>query len=316
CRYCGKPIQPQARYCGFCGKSLVAPAKELGEDQKQSTIRLKPIQENSTASAKPAVIYCKPIRPKSPVNSKPAAAPPAPRPQNAGQHWYSSWGGNIRMVLSLCLLTFIGYCAYQKFKYDRDMIIPIKAAIVRTVQAGQAQSRMGLEEGAQLSYRLLWTRFMARPALPVDPPKVEPKPELEQTAFIDITATKEESSKAENNTAVESSAPVESVANTEPAATSSAPLSVPEKSPQEIELERLLAQCKQQQPKAGERVTITLNDQQKKIEVVLDHVTDEGVMAKVPPGLVEYPFRLMSAESRLMFFPEERARRLQRQQSP
>ncbi|MBU1856184.1 MAG: protein kinase, partial [Verrucomicrobia bacterium] len=335
CRYCGQPVQPQALYCGFCGKSVVAPAKEPVEDQKQSTIRLKPIHENSTASAKPAAIHLKPMRSKPPVNGKPAAAPPVPASQmrHASGHKHLSWSGNVYMVLSLCLLTFLGYYAYQKIKYDHDVIIPIKAAIIRAVQSVQGKSRLytaeGLQGGAQLSHRLLWARFMAKPALPVDLPTVAPK----ETPVPDETPAPIESSESE--VAQESESSPTPAVTTEPKATEtavsatpvapmqsetppppavSAPSPVSEKSLQEIEWERLLAQCKQQQPKVGERVTITFNNQQKKIEAILDRVTADGIMVNVPPGFVEYPFRLMSAESRLMFFPEERARHIQSQQ--
>src|ERR1035437_6095137 len=115
CRYCGKPVQPKALYCGFCGKSVTVPAKEPVEDRKQVTIRLQPIQVNHPASGKPA-------------------AAPAPRPQSASGRWYTSLGGKIRVVISLCLLVFLGYYAYQKAKHDHDVIIPIKAAIIRAVQ--------------------------------------------------------------------------------------------------------------------------------------------------------------------------------------
>ncbi|MCX6994175.1 MAG: serine/threonine-protein kinase [Kiritimatiellaeota bacterium] len=296
CRYCGKSIQPQALYCGFCGKPVAIPAKEPDADRKQGTIRLKPIQANP------------------PVSNKSVAPPPVqpmPRPRSASGHKHSTWSGNVCMVLSLCLLTFLGYYTYQKVRYDNNVIIPIKTAIIQAVPPMLEQSLQGIQAGARWIYDL----FMSRPPPPVDLPKAAPKSELQPTESTATTETKASSSKAQGDSAAEFENFVKSDTNVEPATASSAPTPVPEKSAQEMEWERLLAQCKQQQPKAGERVTITFNNQQKKVEIILDHVAADGVMAKVPPGLVEYPFRLMSEESRLMFFPEERARQLQRQQA-
>lgn len=351
CRYCDNPVQPKALYCGFCGKSVAVPANEPVEDRKQITIRLKPIQNNSTASVKPAVIHLKPMRANPPANGKPAAAPPAPRPRLASAeryggagsisgHWYTSWGGNVRVVISLCLLTFLGYYAYQKIKYDHDVIIPIKAAIIRAVQSVQEKSRLGLQGGAQLSHRLLWARFLTKPAPPFDLPKAAPK----ATPVPDETPALAEASESEAEAAPESeSAPVP-VAATEPKTTETAvsikpetpvpsetppppaaseppkpepePAIAPVKSPQDVEYERILQTCKQQQPKAGDRITLRFKNGREPVEGVLEQRTAEGVKVKVPAGVIEYPFRLVAEESRLMYFPEERARRLQRPKSP
>ena len=350
CRYCGKPIQPQALYCGFCGKSVATPAKEPVESQKQSTIRLKPIQENSTASAKPAAIHLKPIRLKPPANGKPAAA--SPRPRSASGRWYTSWGGNVRMVISLCLLAFLGYYAYQKIKYDHDVIISIKAASIRAVQSVQEKSLMGLQGGAQWSHRLLWARFMTKPAPPVDLPEAAPKvpPALpvdlptvapKATPIPDQPAAPAELSKLEAEAVPKSKlSPAPAVA-TEPKATETAvsatpapvpletppppaaseppkpkpePATAPVKSPQDVEYERILQTCKQQQPKAGDRITLRFKNDRQPVEGVLEQTTAEGVKVKVSAGVIEYPLRLVAEENRLMLFPEERARRIQSQQ--
>ena len=80
-----------------------------------------------------------------------------------------------------------------------------------------------------------------------------------------------------------------------------------------MEYERILQTCKQQQPKAGDRITLRFKNGREPIEGVLEQTTTEGVKIKVPAGVIEYPFRLISDESRLTYFPEERARRLQSQ---
>lgn len=348
CHYCDKPIQPQALYCGFCGKSVAAPAKEPVEDQKHVTIRLKPIRENSTASTKPAAINLKPMRSKSPTNGKLAVAPPPPRPRSASAHWYTSLGGNIRMMLSLCLLVFLGYYAYQKVKYDHDVLIPIKAALIRAVQPVQENSRLyveqGLQRGAQLSHRLIWARFLTKPAPPVDQSTVAPKetpmpdkptasakllgseakatpesklsPVPAATPMPDKPTASAELSESESESeaeAVPESKLLPVPAASEPPEPKPEPTTTPVKSPQDVEYERILQTCKQQQPKAGDRITLRFKNGREPVEGVLERTTAEGVRVKVSAGVIEYPFSLLSEESRLMYFPEEHARRLQRQ---
>ncbi len=77
--------------------------------------------------------------------------------------------------------------------------------------------------------------------------------------------------------------------------------------------ERLLAQCRQEQPKVGDTVTIEFKTAREPVNGVLEGVTAEGLQIKVPAGVIAYPFRLMSEKTRLLFFPEERARTLERQ---
>lgn len=321
CRYCDQPVQPQALYCGFCGKPVAALAQEPVEDRKHMTIRLKPIQENSTASAKPTAIHLKPMRSKSPANYTPAAMPPMPR-----RSWYTSWSGNIRVVISLCLLAFLGYYAYQKTRYDHDAIIPIKAAIIRAAQPVLEKSRLyiaqGLQGGAQWSHRLIWARFMTKPAPPVDLPEAAPK----QMSAPHETPVPAESSEAkpESEAVVETEAAPETTETDVPATPEAqvqsetppapAPDAAPVKSPQDREYERILQTCKQQQPKAGDRITLRFKNGREPIKGVLEQTTAAGVKIKVSAGVIEYPFRLVAEESRLMYFPEERARRLQRQQ--
>ena len=83
-----------------------------------------------------------------------------------------------------------------------------------------------------------------------------------------------------------------------------------------MEYERILQTCKQQQPKVGNRIVLRFKNDRPPVEGIFEQTTAEGVKVKVPAGVVEYPFRLVAQESRLMFFPEERARYIQRQKSP
>jgi DNA polymerase-3 subunit gamma/tau len=91
------------------------------------------------------------------------------------------------------------------------------------------------------------------------------------------------------------------------------PAAAPAKSPQDVEYERTLQTCKQQQPKSGDQITLRFKNSREPVEGVLEQTTAGGVRVKVPAGVIEYPFRLLADEDRLIFFPEERARRLQHQ---
>lgn len=306
CPYCGKPVQPQALYCGFCGKPMVVPPQEQVEDQKQATIRLKPIPANLPASTPKSMA--------SSVSDQPDVPPLTQRSRNISGRKHLSRGGNVSMMLSLCLLAFLGYYAYQKIKYNNDVIVSIKASAFKFVQT--------------LPETKLWAFFMSQSAGAPGQSAVEPKPAPQQTASADTTKTNEPSPEVreavpeakeavpevKSDSVAEAAASSGLMTNAEPAATASVVIAVSAKSTQEQELDRLLAQCKQQVPKTGELVKLTFNNHQQKVEVILDHVTAEGAVVKVPSGFVTYPFRIMSEESRLMFFPEERARHIQGQQ--
>ncbi|MFA5043297.1 MAG: protein kinase [Kiritimatiellia bacterium] len=311
CRSCGKPVQPQALYCGFCGKPVSVPAQQPVENRKQMTIRLKPIRPKSSANGKSAVA------------PPPPAPAPAPRLRRAPGRWYRSWSGNVRVVISLCLLACIGYYAYQKLKYKRDVSIPIKIAIIRNIQPVFKKSlqyaEQGFRAGSQLSYRLIWARFATNSAPALDPQAAAPK---SRPAPDGIPAPAESSDSApavsQEETAAPASAMPEASAQSEtPPAASEPPKPAPAaahvKPPQEVEYERILQTCKQQQPKAGDRITLHFKNGHAPVEGVLEQTTAEGIRVKVSAGVIEYPFRLVTEETRSLYFPEERARRLQSQ---
>jgi hypothetical protein len=250
------------------------------------------------------------------------------------------------------MLIFLVYYTYQKVEYDNDVIIPIKAVIIRVVPSVLEKSRLyteqGLQEGAQLSHKLIWARFMTKPVPPVDRPTIAPKatpasdktttlaesseskPEVESKPIAESAAAQESESSPSSTAATEPKAtetsvsatpkaPVPSETPPPPAPTASEPpkpepVIAPVKSPQDVEYERILQTCKQQQPKAGDRITLRFKNGRESVEGVFEQTTAEGVKIKVPAGVIEYPFRLVTEESRLIYFPEERARRIQRQQ--
>ncbi|MBI2439865.1 MAG: protein kinase [Lentisphaerae bacterium] len=312
CRHCGKPAQAQARYCAFCGKSLAAAAPEPAEDRRRLTIRLKP------------------IRTARPPGAQPAAAPPAPRHSRRSRISYS---GSIRMVVSLGLLAFLAYAGFVKVKYDRNVFIPLKAAIRQTGQALLGRGRALIKPETTLppaeSPQPVPEETPAE--MPVAQSEVAPEPEPSAAAAsINEPAAGEQPVPAAEPAATETAATETPDAQTQPPPAPGEPetpepaaavtpaaaeeRTAPAKPPATMDYERILAKCKRQQPKAGERIALRFKDGRTPVEGLLEQQTAGGVVIKVAAGVIEYPFRLMTEETRLLYFPEERAHRFQQQQ--
>lgn len=291
CQYCGKPIQPKVAYCGDCGKPASPSAMESVGTKKHDTMRLKPI-------------------PAAPTTRSQAVIPPVIRKQQK-----SNWGGHIRALLSLCLLVFLGYYVYQKVRYNHDVLIPIKAAIIRNVQT--IYGRLSVEKGGRGC-------VLEKPAPEADESmaaqKLTPTDEAEvptESTIKPVVAESASEATGENVSAkVEIQAPLETPepkTDTSPEPAKSEPDAVQIKADQDAEYERILKKCVQQQPKVGNPITIRFKNNNKPVEGVLEKVTEGGVMVKIPAGVIEYPFRIMTEESRLPYFPVERARRIQQE---
>ncbi len=328
CPYCGKQVLPQALFCGFCGKSTVIPTKESGEDRKHMTIRLKPVQDSPAANAKHGSGRAKLLRTKPAADVKPDLAPPAP-PLPAPRRRGSSLGKYIRVMISLCLLTFLGYYVYQKTKYDRDIIIPIKVALVRNVPPMIEKVNQYAEDNFPKTKLWLKKFFTTKTVswsggTPEDKPMPDqaatpPEAPEKEAAAVSESAQPAADDKAEESATKESAKSAAPEQSEPPALVSeppkAEPVAAPTKSPEEAEYERILQTCIQQKPKVGDPITLQFKNERKAVEGVLEEVTADGVRVKVPAGVIEYPFLLIKEDSRLMYFPEERARRLQRQKS-
>lgn len=306
CRHCGKPVQTQASYCAFCGKPLTAAAAESLRDQRRLTIRLKPI---------------KTARPPTSIPS--AAALPGPL-----RHERSSWGGWLRMVIALLLLAFLAYCAYQKVRYNRNVLIPVKAAILRIghelltrahLSVAPEQAPTAAETTAPATEETTAPEQMTAPeeptptaAPPVEAPATpaEAAPEAD-SATTATPAPEPTTTEAAATETPEAQTPAEAAATkpAEPAEDAAAAKESPKS-----KYERLLEKCKKQEPQVGNRIIIRFKDGRVPVEGVFEEKTAAGIMVKVAAGVIEYPFRLMTEESRLLYFPEERAQRLQQLQ--
>ncbi len=336
CRYCGKLMHPQAMYCEFCGKSVVAQAQTSVENLKQTTIRLRPVPESSGTRAKP-------LRVKSSVIG-PRVATPAVQSLNALGRWYKSLGNIFRMFLTVCLLVFFGYYAYQKTKYGNDICLPLKAAVLRAVRP--AFEKICLPNGWGRQWSAPWSTGALRALFkttPIPPPKAAQKvalPPKETAASAELPESEDavveavssplpaqaalpeatlpvanEADISDQPEALVQSAtpPVDGKSLEDGKSAEPGPGAASLKSLQDVEYENILQKCKQQKPKAGDQITLRFKIGRPPLKGVVEQITAEGVKIKIPSGSIEYPFRLLAEENRLMFFPEERARRLQRQ---
>lgn len=335
CRYCAKPVHPQAMHCEFCGKPVVAQAQAPVENLKQTTIRLKPVAEISAARAEL-------VRLKSPLNRARANAP-AVQTCRPSRRWYKSWGGNVRMFVTVCLLVFLGCYAYQKTKYDHDICLPLKTAVLRTVRPAFEKIRLhnmwGRQSGTPWKMESLRSLFMSKP--PPPPPAVQklapvPKEKAASRALPamgqDAVIVAGSSPPPSEVTLPEAALPAASEAVRSdpseallPSVKTNVDQKLPEPAPEpvpsadalqslpDVEYENILQKCKQQKPRVGDRITLRFKSGRPPLEGVVVQITAESVKIKIPSGEIAYPFRLLTEEIRLMFFPEERARLLQRQ---
>ncbi len=73
---------------------------------------------------------------------------------------------------------------------------------------------------------------------------------------------------------------------------------------------RILRECKQDAPGIGDVISVRLKGQDDPVQGSLKRIGISGVMVGVEHGEIMCPFSLMEDDTRLMFFPDERARML------
>ncbi len=282
CQHCGYAIRANAAFCRHCGSRLQnAPSRD------KINLRLRP------AAAKPG--------PPPPATGKgtraaaprrPAAAPgsiPARHLSRRRRVWSANLMGNLRLVLSVGLLGFLGYCGYQRIVNDRDVIWPLRVKIQRACGEAWNKARLGMAE------------FFNRQPAPAPPAGAEDGAGAAFTA----PSTRPESG-AVRETPADASPPASGFwrpAHAKPAAAAA-------EQEQAQEYGRLLELCRNSMPRVGEKVVIDLQHQAAKREGILQEIGAAGLVIKIASGDLTVPYAVMAPEYRMRFFPEERARHL------
>ncbi len=275
CPHCNREIRESAAFCRHCGSQLQAAPKT-----PKPRLRVRPAAEHPQPP--PPVAWSQARQAASRRLAKPGAgARGAPGARRRAAGWFSGMMGNVRLVLSVGLLGFFGYCGYQKVVNDKEIILPLRIKLQRSMAVAFRQAQIRVVEF-----------FQRRP--PADKPAGVPPPVIEETI-----------------------APAPPPVAPPPAyAPPTAALPPPPIAPaaaeqdQNREYERLLELCRQNLPRVGETVSINLQHHAGKREGTLQSIDRDGLVIKVESGLLTVPFNVMDREYRLRFFPEERARLL------
>ena len=266
CRYCGGGLRANAAFCRHCGKTL---ADIPGTSGAAAEVRLR-------------VPAPKPM-------SRAASSAPSRAMKQGGVKFsrqrvralFSNIMGNLRMLISIALLGFIGYCTYQQFVNGRDVLWPLRVKIRRVYKDVWNKMRLSVSD-----------LFQSQPT------SVEPG-NKDADAWLPSPEAPSASEPALSARPIPERAPSYSddrAPKPEPA--------------QDREYAQLLDLCRSSVPRVGETVAIDLQHQERKREGVLREIGQQGLVLQVESGQLTVPYNVMTPEYRLQFFPEERARLL------
>ncbi|MCA1810116.1 MAG: serine/threonine-protein kinase, partial [Lentisphaerae bacterium] len=273
CLHCTAPVRLTARFCPRCGK----PGNVPGAAKVQ--LRVKPLPE---------------LRAARPPHQRMAPASFARPSVTRRRRSFFSWVMDaLCLLLSLCLLGFIGFYFYNKSQGE-DIIIPLRANIQRVVTeqwlrlrsrflpAGTENEPSSSSSSSSLSSSL--PALHGRVSTPLSEParREYPAPALREPPPV-----------------VEYDVPPELVE------------SMPEERP---DYENLLALCRADVPQPGEQLVVALLHHAQDRSGVLREITKDGIMLEMEFGVINLPFDVMTPEYRLRFFPEQRAQLMLRQQ--
>ena len=198
----------------------------------------------------------------------------------------ATFGGNLRILASVCLLIFLIYYGYNRMVNNRDILLPVRIRIMREVVPL-----------VKLKWRELVDKYLRSHApedlLPVQSEQVSLEAEDEAELSLDETIMEKDADDTDVGRGVQTpdSQQTDSLTQTP-------------------EFQRILRLCEQSRPVIGDEIRVKLLDKEETIGGVIDELKSDGIVLKVEEGRVECPFAVMSDKTRLLFFPEERARKL------
>ena len=269
CQHCGGAIRANAAFCRHCGKTLAEIPRAPGA---AAGVRLR------VPAPKPMSKVASASHPAQPSGGRKFS-------RQRVRAWFSSIMGNLRMVISIALLGFIGYCTYQQLVNGRDVIWPLRVKIKRTYEDVWNKVRLSVSD-----------LFRSQPT------SVEPGDE-DAGAFIPPSEASVVSEPALP------ASPIPERASSYSGDRAPPPAAEPEPA-QNQEYAKLLDICRSSMPRVGEKVAINLQHQARKREGVLREIGRKGLVLEVETGRLTIPYDVMTPEYRLQFFPEERARHL------
>ncbi len=239
--------------------------------------------------------------------ARPRVAPEKPVPKwkrhlAAIRHVISNFFAIIRMLLSIALIIYISYVSYMKFARNIDVLEPVRETLSEYLKPAKN----------------IWNRLF--------PSQPRRRPDRQEMEFYtppddDGAETQEYDDRQEPEPAITEEAAVEppemSVPDSIPPPAQDAAAGVSGKPAADdientAEFKLILGYCEKQKPKPAESITLILKDKAEPVTGIIDSFTSSGIKLIVENGLVDYPFSVMNAKTRMRFFPLANARNMYR----
>ncbi len=257
CPYCSKSVKKAAVFCPFCGRRIQDQVCAERKTNKRAKIKIK-------------------LKTQPPDEKKRITAP-VPKPVKKKRQRASNIGGNLRFLASLALIIFLFYYGYNRIVRNRDIIIPIRMKIYRSVIPAWYQFKWKIK--ALLSGRNSQTSN--HDALREETEPVNQEPDTAAAVAVSDISSVPEANKITDDRNV-----------------------------RDEDFPKILHMCEKECPKIGSHVSVKLKDRAEKVEGVVEQFVSHGVVVRVQEGDMVCPFAVMEEKTRLLFSPEERARKI------